>query len=110
MLVQFALHQALDVGAVRRSQPAALDEEIGQRRCIAVGPEGRGRDELSGTDDIRLECQYAEQQILVVVHGGIERLATLRRSVCVSRWLLPTLLRSVANQFRDVSKKRLRAA
>jgi hypothetical protein len=67
--VEAAAQDALDLGAVVRGQPAALDEQVGQGHALAGGPGGAGLGEAVAVEQVELEGDDAEQQVAVGVHG-----------------------------------------
>ena len=69
MLFQLPLEIAVDVAAILVGDPAALDQDVGQRPVDRQGPDGAGLDELGLVDHVALEGEDGEEQ--VAVDGGL---------------------------------------
>src|SRR5262249_31902459 len=64
--------------------PAAFDEEIGERPVLASAPDGAGLDELRGVDEIGLQGEHPEEQVAVGVHVVSFWSAAIHRRFCFS--------------------------
>jgi hypothetical protein len=70
VLAELALQQEIDVAAVLGANPAALDEQVGQRGVLARRPQRTGLGELAGVDQVGLQAEDAEEQVGVAVEAG----------------------------------------
>jgi len=71
MPLELPLQQLLDVPAILRREPAALDEHPRERPIPPRGPLAAHRRELLRVDQLRLKTQHAEQQIAIGVHENL---------------------------------------
>ena len=74
MLLQLALELSLDVFPVLLRDPAALDQELGQRPLDPDRPAGADIGELGLVDQVILERDDGEEEVAIDVdvggHGG----------------------------------------
>jgi hypothetical protein len=71
VVFQLVRHGPFDFCPLLGCQQPAIDENIGKWQCLCGGPSRTGFYEAVGVNGSVLECNHAEEQIEVGIHGSL---------------------------------------